>query len=138
MDEHILIQKIAEHIILKAKENHFAYDTDNYKSDFPQSNARELSLVRRLLISEKILTRSDGSVYHFDEKISVFLSFEDQRNQFRLNNEIGKAKMWYEMENAKIIYEDYPRIKKQAFWAILISAIATAIALATAIVQLTK
>ncbi len=39
---------------------------------------------------------------------------------------MAHAKQWYETENAKKQFEDYPRTKSLAIWAIIIAALAAA------------
>lgn len=62
----------------------------------------------------------------------------NQHEQDVLHNETERQLKWYEKENARITYEDYPNVKRNAKWALRVALFVAGLELLKWIVEISK
>ncbi len=71
------------------------------------------------------LTDLDNEGYYLTDKgHRKITAIVEKENEERIDKGLNRTKLWYETEIAKKMFDDYPTIKRQAFWALIIAAIA--------------
>ena len=88
-------------------------------------------------LSTKNLIELDSDGYFLKNNgLRIIQDIIEQENDEQIDKGLNRKKLWYETENAKKMFDDYPSTKKQARWAIWIAGIAALAALIQMLLQL--
>jgi hypothetical protein len=116
-------EQISEKVIALFKSNNNEYDLDDAITQFENNSTEKQFYRQQLIITYKLVERKSGSlIYHLTEKGIIFQGFDDMRNRERLNKEASDKLLWYNTENAKAVFDDYPNIKSRSNLTIIIAA----------------
>lgn len=116
-------QKLFEHIVQKHKDHGGIYNWQDLDKDFTASQPDKLVVNLRML--DGYITKTPYGTMLTDEGWA-FTSFEDINRK----KEQHELKHWYETENARNVFEDYPNVKSRlirsewtSIFAIIVAAI---------------
>jgi hypothetical protein len=103
-----------------------------FAGNYNMDQLREIffKMARQLLFD-----REDATFKISEKGILYFTREKERREKLALESHQDKIKKWYETENAKTAFEDYPRVKRNATIAIWLSV---ATILITVLIELLK
>ena len=116
------LETIAESLIFMMRKKDGTLYYELYRRSYTE-NKNSLHLAFMYLLKNGYIERVERQAYDhmLTEKGWEFIPFEESRQNILKQKERENIKHWYDTENAKIQFEDYPKVKRKANWALWIS-----------------